>query len=396
MPDFPKASDFFRIFRDEAVSRSQRLSVNAVDRDGSDANIHGYATAVVGEEVIGQLAAVEEGVWLDSATGTKLDRWAWDRYTMLRKPAAPSFIYLSFSTTAAAAVGFTIPAGTRCATSDGKEFQTVVTVPFPFGASGPILALARSTLAGADQNVASGAIVSITSQVPSAPTDLAVTNTEAGAGAANVEADDDFKVRIRRFWITARRGTKSAIEAGALAVPGVIRAVAIESMTNGAVPARSVTLIISDGFTDALVKQGVAVPAYDTKSQAFAAVVAANMGEFRADGIPVSVVVAQVRLISVVLRLRFRASISNPDAVALFARSLVAQQINGLAPGAAYDPADTLNLLRTVSGLDVFGDEVASPVGPILPTSPFQKLATTLAQITTDSQATLQSQATNV
>lgn len=396
MPDFPKASDLFRIFRDEAVSRSQRLTVNAVDRDGSDSNIHGYASAVVGEEVIGQLASVEEGVFLDSAFGAKLERWAFDRYGITRNPAAPSFVYLTFSNPTAVTAAFTIPSGTRCATGTGQEFRTVVTVPFPFGSIGPIQVLARSTLAGIDQNVGAGKIINLTSSVASAPSTLRVTNVEAAAGGANVESDDDFKARVRRFFVAARRGTKGAIETGALAVPGVFRAVSIEGLTSFGIPSRSLTLVISDGFTDALVKQGVSVPAYEVKSQAFAQVVAEALEEFRADGIPIRVIVAQVRMISVVLRLRFQATVTNPDAVALFARTLVVQLINGSNPGAKFDPADVLPLLRSVSGLDVMGDEVASPVGPIIPTSPYQKLATSLAHVTTDSQATLQSQATNV
>lgn len=396
MPDFPKASELFRIFRDEAVSRSERLTVNAVDRDGTDSNIHGFATAAVGEEVIGQLASVEEGVWLDSAFGAKLDKWAFDRYGILRKQAAPAFVFLQFSTSVAAVTAFTIPGGTRCAASSGQEFITVVNVPFPLSGIGPVQVLARSTLAGLDQNIGSATILSITSTVPSGPVDLTVTNTEAAAGGAGIESDDDFKSRIRRFWVAARRGTKGAVETGALAVPGVVRASAIEGLQSFGYPTRAVTLVIADQFTDALVKQGVAVPAYDTKSQAFATVVSNSLDEFRAFGMPVKVIVAQVRLISVVLRLRFQATTTNPDAVALYARTLVAQLINIGDPGQSFDPADAVTLLRSVSGLDIFGDEVASPVGPIIPTSPYQVLRTSLASVTTDSQATLQSQASNV
>lgn len=396
MPDFPKFGDFFRIGADEAVARSQRLTVNAVDRDGSDSNIIIAAGAAVGEEVIGQLASVEEGVWLDSARGPKLDRWAWDRYGMTRKSAAPSFLFLAFSTSAVVGAMFTIPAGTRCATSDGKEFLTVVSVPFPAGGTGPITALARSSLAGSDQNVQSATVVNVTSSINSSPTDLAVTNVEASAGGANVESDDDFKSRIRRFWVSVRRGTRGAIETGALAVPGVVRAVAIEALHRFGYPTRSTTLVISDGFTDALVRVGTTVPLYDTQSQALAQQVAGALDDFRACGMPVKVIVAQVRLIAVVVRLRFQATVTNPDAVALYARTLIAQSIIGLDPGKAFDPAVAQELLTHVSGLDIFGDEIASPVGPIIPTSPYQKLATTLAQVTTDSQATLQSQATNV
>ncbi len=399
MPDFPKFDDLFRIFRDESVSRSQRLTVNAVDRDGSDANIHGAATAAVGEEVIGQLASVEEGFWLDSAQGPKLERWAWGRYQMLKKQAASSFVFVQFTTTAAAPGAFTIPGGTRLSTSSGQEFITLTNVPFALGSTGPVQAMARSTLAGPDQNVGSGTINSIKSQITGQPTDLVVTNPEAAAGGDLVENDDDFKARIRLFWVNARRGTKGAIENGALAVPGVVRATSIEGLTSFGYPSRSVTLVIADRFTDALVKQGVSVPSYDTKSQALAQMVSQQLDEFRCDGIPVKVIVGQVRLVPVVLRIRFRANVSNPDAVALFARTLIVQLMNGGNGGAPFVPGgDTgaVQALKSVAGIDWFGDEIASPPGPIVPTSPYQVLRTSLSLVTIDSQATLQAQATSV
>lgn len=396
MPDFPKFDDLFTIFRDEAVSRSQRLTVSAVDRDGSDANIHGAATAAVGEEVIAQLASVEEGFWLDSATGAKLERHAWGRYQMLKKQASSSFVFVEFSTTVAAPGSFTIPAGTRLSTSAGQEFVTLTSVPFPLGSSGPIQAMARSTLAGPDQNVRTGTITSIKSQITGQPTDLVVTNPAAAAGGDLVESDDDFKARIRAFWVNARRGTKGAIQQGALAVPGVVRATSIETLQSFGYPSRALTLVIADRFTDALVLQGVQVPSYDTKSQALALDVSQKLDEFRADGIPVKVIVAQIRLVPVVLRLRFRANVTDPDAVALFARTLIAQFINGSKSGAPFVPADAAQALRTVAGIDWFGDEIASPPGPIVPTSPYQVLRTSLSLVTTDSQTTLQQQATSV
>lgn len=393
MPDFPKASELFRVFRDEAVSRSQRLTVNAVDRDGTDANIMGYGGAVVGEEVIGQLASVEEAFWLDSTKGPQLDKWAWDRYGMTRKPAAPAFVNVRFTTTAANPIAFNIPVGTRVATSDGVEFRTVVAAQFPMGSTGPVDVLARSTLAGVEQNIGTGTIRGINSQIVNSPADLAVSNVEAATGGDNVEEDPDFKNRIRRFWVAARRGTKGAIETGALAVPGVVRAQAFEGLQSYGYPTRALTLVIADRFTDALVRTGQTVPTYDTKSQALARVIFTALAEYRAYGMPVNVVVAQVRMIPVVLRLRFSATVSNTDALALFARTLVVQHINSLNPGDTFDPANVTDLLRSVSGLDVFGDEVASPVGAIIPSSPYQVLRTSLAMVGFDSQATLQSQA---
>lgn len=396
MPDFPKSADLFRIFRDEAVSRSQRLTVNAVDRDGSDSNIMGYGAAVVGEEVIAQLASTEEGFWLDASKGPKLDKWAFDRYGMVRKPAAPAFVTVRFTTTAANPTAFSIPPGVKCATSDGHEFQTVVGVVFPLASTGPIEVLARSTLAGIDQNVGEGTIGSITSSIVGQPTDLTVTNSEAASGGDNVEQDDEFKSRIRRFWVAARRGTKGAIETGALAVPGVVRATAFEGLQSYGYPTRALSLVLADRFTDALVRTGQSVPTYETKSQALAQVVFGALGEYRAYGMPINIIVAQVKLIPVVLRLRFQATVANTDALALFARTLVAQHINSLNPGATFDPDNLEALLASVSGLDIVGDEVASPVGPIVPTSPYQVLRTSLSLVTFDSQATLQSQAASM
>lgn len=389
MPDFPKVSDLQRIFRDEAVSRSQRLTVNAVDRDGSDANIMGWSAAVVGEEVIGQLADVEDGFWLASARGAKLDKWAADRYGLYRKAASPAFVYLQFSTTAGAPAAFSIPAGTRAATSDGREFVTVVTTAYPLGGVGPVSVLARSVLAGLNQAIGPSALRSLKTAIPSAPADLAVTNAEASSGGTNVESDDDFKVRISRFWVAARRGTKGAVETGALAVPGVRTAVAFEGLQSFGYPTRTLTLVVTDSFTEALVKQGVAVPTYETQSQALAYVVRNSLGEHRAYGIPVNVLVAQVRLVGVVLRLRFTASTTNTDAVALYARTLVVQYVNTLRSGASFEPAAVTSILRTVAGLEIFGDEVASPVGAVIPSSPYQVLRTSLALVTTDSQATV-------
>lgn len=396
MADFPKFSDLHRIARDEAVSRSQRLTVNAVDRAGSDANIMTAAGAAVGEECISQLADVEEGFFLESARGAKLDRWAWDRYRMVRKPAAPAFVYAQFSTATPAPASFTIPANTRCSTSDGREFISLVGIPYPLGGIGPVSVLARSVLAGIDQAIRPGSLKSITTAVPGAPADLVVTNTEASSSGENVESDDDFKSRIRRFWLAARRGTKGAVETGALEVPGVVRAVAFEGLQSYGYPTRSLTLVIADRFTDAIVKQGVAVPTYEAQSQALAYVVRNSLGEHRCYGIPVTVFLGQVRLIPVVLRLRFQASVQNTDALALYTRTLVTQFINELDPGAKFDPADITQLMRSISGLEIFGDEVASPVGQIIPTSPYQVLRTSLSLVTFDSQVTLQSQAASL
>jgi len=97
-----------------------------------------------------------------------------------------------------------------------------------------------------------------------------------------------------------------------------------------------------------------------------------------------------------VLRLRFQASVQNTDALALYVRTLVTQYVNELKPGALFSPALMSARLRSVAGLEWFGDEIASPVGEVHPTSPYQVLRTALEYVTTDSQSTLQSQSASL
>lgn len=388
--DFPKASELFRTYRDTIVAKSTRVTMNAVDRDGSDVNLVGAGGAAMGEEIVASVADVEEGFWLDSTRGVKLDRLVWDRFQITRNPAASSFVYVHFSCTAANPLAFAIPAGTKVSTGDGVVFITVVTESFPVGSTGPIAVLARSSLAGPDQNVDENTITSITSQVANAAAGFVATNPAAATGGASRETDSQLRARARRFWTAARRGTKSAIELGALSVPGVITANAFEGLTGPAYPNRMVTLVVSDAFTDALVKQGVTVPTYALKSQAFGVQVGNGLDEYRACGIPVFVRVGQVALISVILRLRFSATAaSDIDTLTLLARTSVVNLVNRGGGGDVFDPAAVTALLKSIPGLDVRGDEVVSPAGSVIPSSPYQLLRTSLALVTTDTQATL-------
>jgi hypothetical protein len=388
--DFPKSSELFRTFRDTVVTRSKRVSMNAVDRDGSDVNLVGAGGAAMGEEVVAVLADVNDALWLDTARGAKLDKLILDRYSELRKPASVAYVYVHFSCPTANPLAFDIPVNTKLSTSGGLAFLVAVKTLFPAGTTGPIPVLCRSALAGPDQNVDEDTIRSVLSQIPNAVSGLTITNPAAAAGGAPRETDAQFRDRARRFWAGARRGTKSAIELGGLAVPGVVSASATEGLTGPAFPNRTVSLTVSDAFTDALVKQGVTVPSYATKSQAFAAQVSTGLDEYRAYGIPVFVRVAQVAPLPIVLRLRYQAAAAlDIDQINLLARTAVVNSVNALEPGELFDPTDVILKLKSIPGLDIMGDEVVSPSGQVIPSSPYQVLRSSLALSTVDSQATL-------
>lgn len=390
MSDFPKFLELFRTFRDSIVANSSRISLNAVDRDGSDANLIGAGGAAMGEEVTESLSDVNEGFWLDSARGPKLDRLVWDRYSMTRLPAAPSFVFVQFSCATPNPLAFAINSGTKLSTADGVEFVTVSGATFPLSSTGPVAVLCRSSLAGSDRNVDAGTLQSITSQIANMPANLVANNAAAASGGANAELDSALRARARKFWSAARRGTKAAIELGALSVPGVVSAAAFEGLTGPANPSRMVSLVVTDAFTDALVKQGQTVSNYATKSQAFAVQVLSGLDEFRAFGIPVFVTVAQVAMVSVVLRLRYLATAaSDIDYINSLARTAMVEWVNQLSGGDTLDPQDLLKRLRAIPGLDIRGDEVASPPGSIVPGSPYRALRTSGSLVAIDGQATL-------
>jgi hypothetical protein len=376
MGDFPTRQDLFRVARDEILTLNSKLSLDSVERDGSDANVLVNSDTAIGEEIVGQLIDVAAGQFLDSASGAALDRLVFDRYGILRKQAAPALATAEFNTTVANPTAFVIPVGTRVQTPDGIEFITTLASSFPAGITGTIFVPIRSVLAGADQQIKIGALTSIVSTVSGSPSDLTVTNTRASAGAADEETDDQLRDRARRFFTTARRGTLGALEAGALDTAGVVRATAIEVLDTFGRPGRYVQLVIADQFTDALATIGETTPAYDVQSQQLAQLVFNDLSDVRGAGIFVEVFVAQVILQSVQLNLTFAAG-SDSDEVAIRARARIVNLINELDPGDPFDPDDAVDALRSVNGLIVTGSEIASPAGVVQPNA-VQVLRSTL------------------
>lgn len=381
MSDFPTRADLFRVARDEVLRLNGQITRDSVERDGSDANILANLSVAAGDEVIGQLIDVLAGAFLDSSRGAKLDRLVFDRYGLVRKPASPSIGTVTFSTTIANPTSFTIPAGVTVSTADGIEFLTTVTTSFPAGTTGPIFVPVRSVLAGADQQAGTGKITSIITVIPGQPNDLVTINTAATAGADDAEKDESLRDRARRFFTTVQRGTVGALEAAALAFPGVNKASAIEVLDALGRPSRFVQLVISDRFTDALASLGAANTTYDTQSQQLATQVFLSLNEFRAAGVFVHVIVGQVILQSVQLQLTFNAGVE-ADVVALQARAGMVNYINSLSPGQSFVPATAIEeALESITGLVITGNEILTPAGTIV-TQATQILRTSLSLVT--------------
>lgn len=388
--DFPKYNDLFNIGAGQILSANGAVSLEAVYRDGSDINIDVAAASAIGDECIGQLTNVAAGNFLDSCVGVQLDRYLYDRFGLLRNPAAPGQTTALFQvqlngTNVASPKSFAIPAGTIVQTGTGTQLVTTTSEVYPFGYAGPIGVAVQTLLAGADQQVGKGTINAIISQIPNgpaAPYTLAVSNTLASAGAADEEQDPAFRARGRSFFTTARRGTLAAIQQAALAVPGVQTAAAIELTGTGGQPDRFVQLVVADAYTDSLAQLDAIPPTYQQQSQLLASTVFAGLGDARAAGMAVQVVVGQVIMLPIQLALSFTASAVNLpggiDGVALRARAAVVLYTNTLAGGALWDRNAAQATLANIPGLQITGNEILSPAGGVTPT-PLQVIRTSMA-----------------
>lgn len=383
--DFPSFSTLFQVAKNEALARSEPLSQQAIDREGSDANILIASACAAADQVVGQLVTTTAGLFLDSANGRALDRLLFDRYGLTRKVAANALGSVTFYSNVAAPYAFTIPSGTRLATTTGVGYETVGNFLFSEGSTGPLYVTVRSLLAGADQQAKIGTITRIVGQIAGLPfgITLTVTNPIATSGAANQESDAEFRERGRAYFTTVQRATLSAIEQGALTVPGVVRAKAYEMLDPAGRPAKLVSLVIADKFTDALADYAIVPPTYEAQSKVLAQTVFNALEDYRPAGTFVQVQMAQVILQPVSLSLSFEAGVTI-DSVATSARAVVASYINNLNPGEGVTPADLVQALSGITGLVVTEEDllnpsniVTSPAGAVV-LNPLQVLRTSL------------------
>lgn len=386
MPDLPTFNDIFRTGRDEILLRNAKVSRDAVEREGMDANILVASQAAIGDQVVGQIASVAAGTFLDSAKAAALDRVVFDRYGLVRKPASAAVGTVQFRTTAPAPTTFNIPVGIRLQTADGIQFITNESVIFLAGSVGPLACAARSVLAGGSQNVKAGQITSIVTGITSQPTDLKVNNPFATAGGDDTEDDDSLRDRARRFFTTVRRGTLGALEEAALGVGGVRKATAIEVVDALGRAARVVQLIVADSFTEQFIDFTSVPPRYQVQSQLLATSVFNALADVRPAGTFVQVIVANVVLQSFQLALSFDAG-ADVNTAALEARATLLNYVNSLVPGASFILQDAVDALANVPGLSRSGNSIVSPPGNVV-VKPTQVLRTSLGLITAVSAQT--------
>ncbi len=351
--DLPSRLDLFSIGRDYVVQKARKIDPAGIDVEGSDVNIIVGSSSVMGAQVLNQLAYRTSALFLDGADGEDLDRYAFDRYTLTRKGASAALTTVQLRRPTVAAGSGSIPIGTKVQSNTAVEYVT--TTIANFGVSDFVSSCdVRASQAGKATQVGAGALVRFSN--PSAVFDptIVVSNAQAAAGGEDAEDDDTFRNRVRDFWRTARRAILAAIEFGALTVPGVVSAQAIEVVTPDGSAARLVNLFISDS-------SGVA-------SNALAAQVRSALDDFRAAGIQVLISTSLPLLVTITLKLTFKANVDTAtlttqvrDAIVSFVNS---QPVNG-----------TLYLAQLYSMLQRFSDDglvvnqgtIIAPTGDLVP-----------------------------
>jgi uncharacterized phage protein gp47/JayE len=355
MADLATRLDYYALGRDYVLQRAKKIDPTQVDVEGSDVNIFVGSTSVVADAVTGQLAESINRLLLDGAQDDDLDRYALDRYNLPRKGASPAVGSVRFFRVSAAGGAGNVPIGTRLKTAGNVEYITTTLGVFGIGTldTGDVVNV-RAVQAGKVTQVGTNTIRSFSQPGLLFDQTLQVTNDLATAGGEDVEDDETFRARIRDFWNTARRGILAAISFGALSVPGVVSAQAVEVVTTGGQPARVVNLYIADS-------SGVA-------SKALGDLVRVALDDFRAAGIAVIISTSIPLLVSVSLSLQFQAGVDT-GTIAENVRAAVVEFINSLPVNGTLYIAQLYSVLQRFvgDGLIPNASSVASPAGDLVP-----------------------------
>jgi uncharacterized phage protein gp47/JayE len=261
----------FNELQDAAKAEIQLRNPALTDfNEGSNLDAISGAAAVMADEVIRIALARFAEVFFDTATGAALDALAQDRFggRIVRKPATASIGTVRWTRNAAGA--YTILAGTRFRVSVGTQTVTVQTTSaVSMLAADTFVDLpVQATVTGRATNVAAGKTWQILDTLLADPSATA-TNPEPLAGGSDAETDEAFRDRIRRVYDALVRGTVSALEVGAMNVPGVAIVTVDESEVES-----SGWVYVYIGDPDA------------RSNSALAALVAVELINWRAAGIP--------------------------------------------------------------------------------------------------------------
>jgi uncharacterized phage protein gp47/JayE len=366
VPDYQSRNQRIRVFKRGVLSvPNATIDPEAVDKAGSTLNLIAAGVGAVAEEVERRADAKIQALTLAGARGSEVDAIAEERTggDVVRFGATPSTVPLTFTRATATAGGGTIKAGTVVSVGT-VSFTTDLDVTFGASDLGPHTVDATSTTAGASTRVAKGTLTSFAT----APFDqsIRVTNLEPASGGGDVENDPDLKSRIRAWPSTVRRGTLGAVEAGALSVPGVRQAVAVEVLDETGTATGLVVCYIADANGQA--------------NASLVRKVERALRSWRCGGGPVRVVGSIPTFVDVQLSIAYLSGFATED-VQDQVRSAVVAAVNRLAPKATLLVSLIVEAIRSVPGTVVPSTAVRLPAGDVV-ASGGETFRTTTSRIT--------------
>ena len=330
-------------------SGSTKIDPGLIDRAGTDLNLVTYAGVGLSEETIRQIKSLMAIMYVDSATGSDLDKLAFDRYGLTRPQNSNATVQVTFSRPTTAGGGGVISAGTVLAHTSGLTFTTIYDTVFGAGD------LSQTNYAVCSQPGTIGNIYPNTLTVISSAifdTTITVNNPYNGAGGQFTATDDQYRAIIRNFYATQQRGTLAALIEGAMTVPGVANVSAYDNLDASGIANGSASVIISDlsgNSNNYMVTQ-----------------VTLALNSWRAAGIPITVIGAQLINQAISIHIEYQAGIDTINAQNSV-RSAILNAVNGLAPGQTLLVASILAAANSVAGVIVYKDAVLVPTGDVVP-----------------------------
>ena len=240
MPVAPSFSDL--VTQGQAEADARRPDLTFLAGDITLAQIHG--AAAMADAVIRFAAQSFKATFIDGATGDELTALVDDHLNIQRTLATPSQVTVEFvrPSNGGTEPAGTILAGTLVATQfdangDQIQFELDANIVWALGELGPKSGNATATISGRDGNAKASTVTRVI-DVPTFDPTFTVTNPATGGGGNDEETDEELRTKARQFFTTLRRGTLVALEFGALLVPSVRVAKAVEDSATGLVTLR--------------------------------------------------------------------------------------------------------------------------------------------------------------
>jgi uncharacterized phage protein gp47/JayE len=189
-----------------------------------------HAAAAMNDAVLRYAAQSFKNTFVDGASGDDLTTLVDDHFNIQRQAASAAEVTLTFTRATASAGSGTIDAGTVVATdfdANGEAFQFETDTALVFSAAqltGDVVATCTTT--GRDTNVAAGTITRLIDTL--FDTTITCTNAAVAGGGNDEETDAELRSRTKLYLQSLRRGTLASLETGALQVPTVRMARAVE------------------------------------------------------------------------------------------------------------------------------------------------------------------------